>query len=348
MSQKTSTISVRRGFTLIELLVVIAIIGILVGLLLPAVQAAREAARRMSCSNNLKQIVLSLHNYESAMKQLPASWTKPALTGDGWSAQARILPYLESLALDSAVNFAAGYKAAEISIAGTRYPVSSFRVPTYLCPSEVLDEQRNGDNGPEHYPLTYATNAGVWFVYDTVNPAIEGDERVGSGMFTPSRGRKFRDCLDGLSNTLAIAEVKAWTPYLRDAGITGDIDMPVSEPEICALGGSFKTNTGHTEWVDGRTHQGGFTTAFTPNTRVLCEFAGIEYDLDFTNFREGKSATGTVPRTYAAVTSRSYHTGGVTVGLMDGAVRFFTDSIDRDLWQDLSTRAGRETVAVPD
>ena len=157
-----------RGFTLVELLVVIAIIGILVGLLLPAVQAAREAARRMSCSNNMKQVVLAVHNYESAMKQIPAAWSKPAMTGDGWSLQARILPYLESLALDNAVDFSAGYGAATLSVDGVSSPVSSFRVPTYLCPSEILDEQRYGDDGPEHYPLNYAYNAGTWFVHDAV------------------------------------------------------------------------------------------------------------------------------------------------------------------------------------
>ncbi|MDA8743689.1 DUF1559 domain-containing protein [Rubripirellula amarantea] len=340
--------SVSSGFTLVELLVVIAIIGILVGLLLPAVQAAREAARRMSCSNNMKQVVLAIHNHESVMKELPPAWSKPAMTGDGWSLQARILPYLENSALDNAIDFAAGYGAATITVNGHTLPVSAYRVPTYLCPSEILDEQRAGDNGAEHYPLTYAYNAGIWFVYDPVDPDNSLDDKIGEGMFTAWKGRRFRDCLDGLSNTLAMSEVKAWNPYYRDAGNTGDVIMPEVAEDVCTLAGSFKTDTGHTEWVDGRVHQSGFTTTFTPNTKVLCEVGGIEYDVDFTNFREGKTATAPVPRTYAAVTSRSYHTGGVMVGILDGSVRFFTDSIDRELWQDLSTRAGHEVVAMPD
>ena len=110
--------AVRSAFTLVELLVVIAIIGILVGLLLPAVQAAREAARRMSCQNNIKQVILACHNYESAMKQLPPAWTKPALSGDGWSAQARILPFVEAISLAEAIDFSGGYKASKIRVDG--------------------------------------------------------------------------------------------------------------------------------------------------------------------------------------------------------------------------------------
>ncbi len=258
----------RGGFTLVELLVVIAIIGILVGLLLPAVQTAREAARRMSCQNNLKQIVLASHNYESANKQLPAAWRKPAMTGDGWSAQARLLPYIEQLGLDSAISYAAGYGAAVLYIDGQVRKVSSFRVPTYQCPSEIRDEQRMGSDGPEHYPLTYAYNAGIWFVFDPNN------NTSGDGMFTAGRPRRLRDCLDGLSNTLGFAEVKAWNPYYRDLGTAGEIDVPSLTSEICTLGGSFKQDTGHTEWVDGRVHQTGFTTTFTPNLKVLCEESG--------------------------------------------------------------------------
>ncbi len=337
------TPSKRNAFTLVELLVVIAIIGILVGLLLPAVQAAREAARRMSCQNNLKQVMLAVHNYESATKRLPAAWTKPYVSGDGWSAQARILPFIEAVSLASAINFADGYGAATITVDGNAIPVSSYRVPTYLCPSEINDIERLSGSTPEHYPLSYAYNAGPWFVYDANN------RKVGRGMFTAGRFLRFRDCMDGLSNTLAFAEVKAWTPYYRDAGVAGSLPEPISENEICAYGGTFKLETGHTEWVDGRVHQSGFTTTFSPNKKILCNVGGIDYDVDWTNFREGKTSTASpVPRTYAAVTSRSYHVGGVNVALLDGSIRLITDSIELQLWRDLSTRDGREVVAVPE
>jgi prepilin-type N-terminal cleavage/methylation domain-containing protein/prepilin-type processing-associated H-X9-DG protein len=333
---------VKSGFTLVELLVVIAIIGILVGLLLPAVQAAREAARRMSCQNNMKQIGLAIHNYESATQQLPAAWLKPNASGDGWSAQAALLPYIEAIGLASAIDYGAGYGLATLWVDGVEIPVSSFRVPTYLCPSETNDIQRLGTNGPEHYPLNYGVNAGTWFVYDP------NDNTAGEGMFTTGHATRFRDCLDGLSNTLAVAELKAWNPYFRDLGTAGDMPMPVDPDEICVLGGSFKADTGHTEWVDGRAHQTGFTTTFSPNRKVLCTQSGIVYDVDFTNFREGRTSTATpAPKTYAAVTSRSYHTGGVNVTMLDGSVQFITDSIDLELWQALSTRKGKEVVALP-
>lgn len=209
----------------------------------------------------------------------------------------------------------------------------------------MIDRLRTGDNGEAiHYPINYAYSAGKWFVYDSEN---RNGQNVGEGMFTAGRGRKLRDCLDGLSQTLAFAEVKAWSPYIRDSAITGNMAMPNIESQICGYGGSLKTQTGHTEWVDGRVHQSGFTTTFTPNKKILClNNQGNDYDVDFTNFREGKNAASPVPRTYAAVTARSYHTGGVTVALLDGSVRFVTDSIDRDLWQGMSTRNGREVIMI--
>ena len=330
----------KTGFTLIELLVVIAIIGILVGLLLPAVQAARAAARRMSCQNNLHQVILAVHNYESATKRLPPTWIKPAMSDDGWSGQARILPYVEKLGLADSVDFSDGYKVSKIHLDGKQVRVSGIRVPTYLCPSEVNEQPRYDSAGERiHFPLSYACNAGPWFIYDPSN------QKVGQGTFLPQEASRFRDVLDGLANTLAFAEVKASNPYYRDVGTTGQLPMPSEPAQICALGGSLKADTGHTEWADGRVHQTSFTTTFSPNRKVLCTDGGTEYDVDFTNIREGKSTT---VRTYAAVTSRSYHLGGVNVALMDGSIRFVSDSIELKLWQDISTRAGHETVEVPE
>ena len=119
--------------------------------------------------------------------------------------------------------------------------------------------------------------------------------------------------------------------------------MPRTPSDVCALAGTFKQNSGHTEWVDGRSHQAGVTATFTPNTQTLCSDSGAEYDVDWTNQQEGKSDSIS---TYAAVTSRSYHPGGVNVGLMDGSVRFVGDTVELMVWRSSFTRSGEEPASL--
>ena len=323
-------LSERAAFTLVELLVVIAIIGILIALLLPAVQAAREAARRSQCGNNLKQLALGLHNFESSHKKYPPSFSGEL--GGNWSAQARVLPYLEEGNLYENIDFSADYSSV-LMPDGSR--LSAQRINTYLCPSEVNDRVRTSSGVEVHYPLNYGLNLGDWFVH---NPAAN---RGGNGAFYPNRGLSPRDFRDGLSSTLCAAEVKAYNAYYRNAALNNP-PRPTDPSQICTLGGTFKANSGHTEWVDGRGHQIGVTSVFTPNTEVLCMEGGIQYDVDWTNQQEGKSSTVS---TYAAVTARSHHPGVVNGALMDGSVKSFSETIDRAVWQALSTRDGGEVVS---
>jgi prepilin-type processing-associated H-X9-DG protein len=189
---------------------------------------------------------------------------------------------------------------------------------------------------PEHYPLNYAANAGIWFVYDPATGI------GGPGAFQPDREFAPAAFLDGLSNTVAMAEVKAYNPYFRNAALT---DPPLPQPsDVCGLGGEFKSNSGHTEWVDGRTHQTAVTASYTPNTEVLCNQGGTLYDVDWTNQQEGKSPT---VKTYAAVTSRSYHPNGVQVVMMDGSVHFVPDEVQLLVWRALFTRDGGEAAQLP-
>ena len=321
-----------RGFTLVELLVVIAIIGVLVGLLLPAVQSAREAARRMQCQNNLKQLGLALHNHESVRKTLPP--LGDYLTSGNsvyWSIQARLLPFVEQANLHSLIDF-----TRPIS---DQPQVARMRMPHLLCPSEVNDRERPDSPTFTHYPLNYGANAGLWQI-------MQPPSDRGSGVFLVNRSTRMAEIIDGLSNTLGMAEVRAFTPYLRDGGNPGSAaPAPTTPSDISSFGGEFKTDSGHTEWVDARTHQTGFTTTFTPNTKVPHVDNGKSYDIDFNSMREGRSST--VP-TYAVVTSRSYHTGGVNALLMDGSVRFFSNSLDLTVWRALGSRAGGEVVAMPE
>ena len=173
----------RQAFTLVELLVVIAIIGVLVALLLPAVQAAREAARRMSCSNNIRQIGLAMHNYENALRRFPPSiLIDPSSTQYRWSALSRILPHAEQSNLAGLIDFNVDYHFYGAS--GTNYGSSSAalssgepllkasRVDMLICPTEPRDEPRldSGTGNERDYITNYGVNGGVWLVHDPRNP----------------------------------------------------------------------------------------------------------------------------------------------------------------------------------
>jgi prepilin-type N-terminal cleavage/methylation domain-containing protein len=331
---------VRRGFTLIELLVVIAIIAILVAMLLPAVQQAREAARRTECRNNLRQIGLALHNYLDAQRVFPPSYCAvPGVTttvGGQWSVFARILPYVEQANLQNLINWSVAYS--------TQPNVATTRVPTYLCASEVNDVVRvNPSTGiARDYPANYVVNFGTWMVYDPTSGT------GGDGSFFPNSSLSPAAFLDGMSNTLCASEARAFTPYLRNTS-SDPGPVPPMDPNFaaavtgdgCCIGPSLQANTGHTEWADGLCQQSGFTTVFTPNTRIPHVVGGVEYDIDFVSWREGTHATRVA---YAALPARSYHEGIVHVLLMDGAARAVSENISRTTWQALGTRAGGEVV----
>lgn len=222
----------RTGFTLVELLVVIAIIGVLVGLLLPAVQAAREAARRMSCQNNLHQLGLALHNYHSTYKRLPSGWISDDRTHHepGWGWAAAILPQMESTAANDKINFSLAIEEAEHG------EIRVTSIPGYICPSDTLSklfaigEDPHGDDDHDHdhdhdghddddddhghtpganvdetehhlFQVAKANYAGVFGTFDIHDELYGGD-----GLFYGNSKHRFRDVLDGLSNTLMVGE----------------------------------------------------------------------------------------------------------------------------------------------
>ncbi|MFO0978875.1 MAG: DUF1559 domain-containing protein [Planctomycetaceae bacterium] len=329
-----------RGFTLIELLVVIAIIAILVALLLPAVQQAREAARRTQCKNNLKQIALAVHNYESTYGAFPPSMAiNPAVTSNSsWSIHGRIMPYLEQVNL---------YNQIDLSKAWGNFPViSNFRVPVFACPSDPKSDRARdtGTNGIFLMPTCYGFNFGTWLVFNPANGA------GGDGFTYPNSKIKMSSITDGTSNTLMASEVYAWAAYTRNGGPPSTA-VPANKDIVAQYADSgikdrlfpaTRDGSGHTEWANGHSHHSGFTTTLTPNTDVVYNFSGVEYhNVDYASRQEGSHLTSV---SYSVITSRSYHTGIVQSAMIDGSVRSFSSNIDLGVWRGLGTRDNGEVL----
>lgn len=323
----------RPAFTLIEVLVVIAIIGILVALLLPAIQYAREAARRTQCANNMHQVGIALSNYEGTHKGLPPASVLPiGKTFQPYSGHTRLLPYLEQTNLAKLIDW-------NVSSEFTSNPTAAeTRVEAYMCPSEKNDRARPTPT-LTHYPLSYCFNEGTWFIYDPQTG------EVGDGAFGPNKSFRIAEITDGTSNTLAAAETKAYQPNIWDTGNPSmpGVAPPANPTEIAMYyGGTFDSN-GHTEWVEGDVHETGFTTTFTPNTNVPYTNGGITYSIDVTSMRDGESTTVC---TYAAITARSFHAGLVNALLLDGVVKGVSENIDLNVWRAAGTRSGSESVSL--
>ncbi len=300
----------RTAFTLVELLVVIAIIGILVGLLLPAVQAAREAARRMQCSNNLKQVGLGLHNYHSAVSRFPFAMGG---TGNKFSGLSQFLHFMEQTSVFEKIDYSRPITHANNNEARL-LEISLFR-----CPSDLENSQPTAGGA-----VNYCPNKGASIRWN--DPQADGVMFVGSTT-------RFRDILDGASNTAAFSERIVGDGSNGMISPDSDAFLSNSNPttqqeasELCAavditdLANQFPQFMG-APWIDGK-HA--YQHVSPPNAR----------------------SCGFQPAGKATMTATSRHEGGVHVLMCDGSVLFMTESVNADLWRALGTRDGREVIEL--
>jgi prepilin-type N-terminal cleavage/methylation domain-containing protein/prepilin-type processing-associated H-X9-DG protein len=326
----------RAGFTLIELLVVIGVIGILAGLVLPAVQAAREAARRAQCANNLKQLGLAIHAYHDAHGAFPVALTgrSDPPYGGYYSPLVRLLPYLDQRSLYDAINFDTGTQPIEIPFAIPlfldrnvfNHTAMSTQVDLFLCPSDGGPFEETGNN--------YRANSGVGY---SVTTGITRPDS-GNGMFPEWNTTSIAHVTDGLSHTAAFSErlrgsgqTDRLVPHRDSLPLEGTpftVDLLLKSCQVSATG----------PW---REH------IFDRNGRWWFFMGRAQ-----TSYNHAQPPNGSIPDCLwpatavpvGMTTARSGHPGGVHVLMGDGSVRFASDATETRVWWAFGTRNGGEVV----
>lgn len=294
----------RGGFTLIELLVVIAIIAVLVALLLPAVQQAREAARRTQCKNNLKQIGLALHNYLERVRVFPPAYlsnldSSGNDTGPGWGWAAFLLADLELTPLQQAIDF-----NVDIATSANLTARKTF-LPVFSCPSDTGPNVFTISVDPDGNPLSPAvTLAHANYVGVNGNNGVTGNQAVNDGAFLENRSLRPADIVDGLSNTFFIGErsvnmsVTTWVGAITGAGV---VDMRDADPS--AIEGSSALVLGH-------------CGPHAPNNPLVTDADALS----------------------------SKHAGGANFLFGDGSIHFINSQISLTVYDALATRGGSDVV----
>jgi prepilin-type N-terminal cleavage/methylation domain-containing protein/prepilin-type processing-associated H-X9-DG protein len=345
------------GFTLIELLVVIAIIAVLIALLLPAVQSAREAARRGQCVNNLKQLGIAVQNYASAVGALPPTCnTTPAPAGIGstndFSMLARILPYIEQQALWDSLNQTQVYNAVQNGTASSTF------VKAFNCPTDPTVINRGMANYPGHDfgDNSYYNNIGTCLTFNGLQ--FDGPAYAMGTNFGPVV--TLASITDGTSNTAIYSEgLKGWNltqdgPWMvylspLNVSVTPPVTptVPAGSTSLAStlqtIGATCQTSTTLSllttkgvSWSDDDCGSGGGYSHIMPPNKKACFFTN-----------QNHSALNYFLDAYATmIGASSYHQGGVNVGFLDGSVKFIKDSVNLGTWGAISTMNGGEIVSA--